>query len=437
MASARKAFPTRAIQTVNSLRTVTSKVAAKVEVEVSRTGGLLRLAPCWVPRSFLQPGLRLKLHPDDVYTYGASRGGIDERWFASTTEAANVGRGDDEGLSYVVIGRERFTLRQAVAECGAGLIGRAIWGKYGRWPVYSKFFDNLGPIPHHLHQSQAQARLVGREGKPEGYYFPPQHNSVGNNFPYTFFGLEPGTTKAEVRRCLERWNQGDNGILDLSKAYRLKPGTGWLVPPGVLHAPGSLCTYEPQWGSDVFGMYQSLVEGRFVPWDLLVKDVPARFRRDLDYLVEQIDWDANLDPNFKDHHYLEPVLVADTRPEGFADRWVVYGRVGRKQYFTAKELTVDPGATCTVTDRGAYGLICVQGTGTINAQPLNSPKLIRFHELTEDEYFCTESGARAGVTFQNTSATEPLVCLRYFGPEVNPHAPAVGAKAPPAQAGAR
>jgi hypothetical protein len=318
-----------------------------------------------------------------------------------------------------------------VAGCGARLIGQAIWGKYGRWPVYTKFFDNLGPIPHHLHQSQRQARLVGREGKPEGYYFPPQHNSIGNNFPYTFFGLEPGTAKAQVRGCLERWNRGDNGILDLSKAYRLKPGTGWLVPPGILHAPGSLCTYEPQWGSDVFGMYQSLVEGRYVPWELLVKDVPARRRRDLDYLVGQLDWDANVDPNFKDHHYLEPVLVADTRRDGFADRWVVYGKIGGRQYFTAKELTVDPGVSCTIADRGAYGLICVQGTGTINAQPLNSPKLIRFHELTEDEYFCTESGARSGVRFQNTSATEPLVCLRYFGPGVNPGAPAIGAQPPP------
>ena len=56
----------------------------------------------------------------------------------------------------------------------------------------------------------------------------------------------------------------------------LKPGTGWLIPPAVLHAPGSLVTYEPQWGSDVFGMYQSLVEGRRVPWELLVKDVPER-----------------------------------------------------------------------------------------------------------------------------------------------------------------
>ena len=28
-------------------------------------------------------------------------------------------------------------------------------------------------------------------------------------------GLEPGTTKDDIRRCLENWNKGDNGILDL------------------------------------------------------------------------------------------------------------------------------------------------------------------------------------------------------------------------------
>ena len=133
-----------------------------------------------------------------------------------------------------------------------------------------------------------QAKLVGQEGKPESYYFPPQHNPTGNNFPYTFMGFEPGTTKAQVRKCLEDWNKGDNGILDLSKAYRLKPGTGWLIHPSILHAPGSLCTYEPQWGSDVFGMYQSLVEGREVPWALLVKDMPKNKHKDLDFIVDQV-----------------------------------------------------------------------------------------------------------------------------------------------------
>ena len=171
------------MNTVNQLKTIKNKTAAKVEAELSRTGGLLRLAPAWVPRSFLQPGLRIKLHPDDTYAYGANRGGIDERWFASTTVTANEGRAADEGLNYCVVGKERFTLKQAVEDCGATLVGKAIWKKYGRWPVYSKFFDNMGPIPHHMHQSQKQAKLVGQEGKPESYYFPPQHNNVGNNFP--------------------------------------------------------------------------------------------------------------------------------------------------------------------------------------------------------------------------------------------------------------
>ena len=415
------------ITSVTQLKTIKKHVQKIVEAELSATGGVLRLAPCWVPRSFLQPGKRLKLHPDDLYAYGLHRGGIDERWFASTTPAANENRTPDEGLSYCVVGRNRFSLQQAVSECGATLIGKRIWNRYKKWPVYSKFFDNMGPIPHHMHQNARQAKLVGQEGKPESYYFPPQHNNVGNNFPYTFMGLEPGTTREDVRRCLENWNRGDNGILDLSRAYRLKPGTGWLIPPCILHAPGSLCTYEPQWGSDVFAMYQSLVEGRMVPWDLLVKDMPKSKHRNLNFIVGQLDWEGNLDENFKDNHYLEPVPVADTRKAGYVDRWIVYGKIDGEQLFTAKELTVEPGVKCTIKDNGAYGLICVQGKGMLNGQPLNSPKLIRFHELTEDEYFCTEDGARSGVTFENTSETEPLVTLRYFGPEVNPGAPAIGA----------
>jgi hypothetical protein len=200
-----------------------------------------------------------------------------------------------------------------------------------------------------------------------------------------------------------------------------------LIDPCILHAPGSLCTYEPQWGSDVFGMYQSLVEGREVPWSLLVKDMPKKHQKDLDFIVDQLDWNKNVDPKFKEHHYLEPVPVADTRSEGYVDRWIVYGKIDGEQLFTAKELTIDPGVRCTIADKGAYGLICVQGTGMINDLPLISPKLIRFHELTEDEYFVTEDGAKAGVTFENDSSTEPLVILRYFGPEVNPDAPQMGA----------
>lgn len=388
--------------------------------------GLLRLTPTWVPRSFLHPGRRIKLNPADLYAFGANRGGIDERWFSSTTEAANEGRVWHEGLSFCLFEGKKFLLRDAVSEAGKRLVGEKIFSKYNRWPVYSKFFDNMGPIPHHMHQSQKDAALVGQEGKPESYYFPPQYNNVDNNFCYTFMGLEPGTTKDDLRRCLENWNKGDNGILDLSRAYRLKRGTGWLIPPGVLHAPGSLCTYEPQWGSDVFGMFQSIVEGRYVPWSLLVKDMPADKHQDLDFIIGQLDWDKNVDTHFKDSNYLEPIVDTNRSGTGFTDKWIVYGSIDGAQLFSAKELTIEPGVKCTLKDPGASGWITVQGKGRIGKLALQTPAMINFGENTEDEVFISHEAATRGVVIENTGA-EPLVGLRYFGPDVHADLPKNGA----------
>ena len=53
--------------------------------------GIVRLAPCWVPRSFLMPGGRLKLDPRDLYALGAHRGGIDERWFGVGLQSGSPG----------------------------------------------------------------------------------------------------------------------------------------------------------------------------------------------------------------------------------------------------------------------------------------------------------------------------------------------------------
>jgi hypothetical protein len=338
----------------------------------------------------------------------------------------NDNRTADEGLSYVVSEGDRFTLKEAVEAEGPRMVGKAIWEKYHRWPAYSKFFDNSGPIMHHLHQSEEQARLVGREGKPEGYYFPPQLNATGGNFPHTYFGLEPGATREQVRECLERWDTGDNGILDYSKAYRLKPGTGWLVPPRILHAPGSLLTYEPQWGSDVLAMFQSMVEGRPVPRSLLTQDVPEDKHFDMDFLADLVDYAANTDAEFKKHHYIEPIPVADTASEGYVDKWIVYGTIAGQQKFSARELTVMPGARCTIHDAGASGVIVTQGHGRIGKIEVDCPSIIRFGQLTQDEVFISHEAAIAGVTFENHSQTDPLATLRYFGPDVHKNMPKVG-----------
>jgi hypothetical protein len=400
-------------------------VASILDAAMDAGEGLLRMTPTWVPRSFLHPGKRIKLAPNDWYAYGAHRGGIDERWFGSTTEAANDGRVWHEGLSFATFQGNQFLLKDAVDEIGGRIVGDDIYAKYKRWPIYSKFFDNMGPIPHHYHQSAEDAALVGQEGKPEAYYFCPQYNNVDNNFAYTFMGFEPGTTREQVRKCLENWGKGDNGVLDLSKAYRLKRGTGWLIPPGVLHAPGSLCTYEPQWGSDVFGMFQSLVEGREVPWSLLVKDIPEEKHQDFDFILGQLDWEKNVDTHFKDSNYLEPIVDEGRSGDGFTDRWITYSTVDDKQLFSAKELTIEPGAKCTIQDPGASCWTTVQGRGRIGKLALQTPAMIHFGAETEDEVFITAEAAGAGVEIENLGS-EPLVGLRYFGPDTHDDLPKAG-----------
>ncbi len=61
-------------------------------------------------------GRRIKLNPADLYAFGANRGGIDERWFSSTTEAANEGRVWHEGLSFCLFEGKKFLLKDAVSE---------------------------------------------------------------------------------------------------------------------------------------------------------------------------------------------------------------------------------------------------------------------------------------------------------------------------------
>ena len=93
--------------------------------------GILRLEPCWVPRAFLVPGRRLKLHPDDIYALGGERGGIDERWFSSTIKASNgpLTR-DDEGLSYVHLDDgKKFLLKDAVEVAGDSLLGSDVMSR--------------------------------------------------------------------------------------------------------------------------------------------------------------------------------------------------------------------------------------------------------------------------------------------------------------------
>jgi hypothetical protein len=378
--------------------------------------GIFRLIPVFVPRRFGSAGRRLRLHPDDYFALGMNRGSIKERWFSSVITAMNGPLAPaDEGLSYVAPADggkgERFPLRDAVEELGADLIGPELKARYGTWPMYSKFFDYEGPLFHHLHLDNEAAGRVGMIGKPEAYYFPPQLNNYLGRFPHTYFGWAPETTREEVRERLLRYEAGDNRITELSRAYRIELGTGWYTPPGVVHAPGSVLTYEPQWNSDVNSIYENITDGEVYPYEFLVENCPEDRKRDVDYVMSLMDWEKNVDPFYK-KRFFRPPLPCPRSPDGCSEKWIVYGN----NYFGARELTVEPGQMAVIRDPVAYGCILVQGHGKFGVHDAETATMVRFGQLSADEYFVSEAAARAGVIVRNNSRWEPMVILKHFGP---------------------
>jgi hypothetical protein len=160
-------------------------------------------------------------------------------------------------------------------------------------------------------------------------------------------------------------------------------------------------------------MYQSLVNDQLTQEELLWKDTPPDRVGDFDYLIEVLDWEANVDPDFAAHHFMRPKPVKQTDPAaGYDEKWICY----RSHAYSAKELTVFPGQTVTIKDQAAYGFILVQGHGTIGAWQVDTPTLIRYGQLTSDEFFVSENTAREGVVIMNPSLTDPIVMLKHFGP---------------------
>lgn len=391
-------------------------VGQEVDTALGHGKGVLHLLQTWVHREFCNPGANLRLDPRDWYIHGP-RKGIDERWFASTMPAKNTFSVPYEGLSFVLgPDGKRFTLADAVRVRGPQLVGQTMWDEYKQWYVYSKFFDNRYALPFHSHMDDKGARRVCLNGKPESYYFPWHYNQHWSVEPITFIGLRPGTTKEDVRLCLELWGTQGYDIRFLSQAYLMEPGTGWLMPAGTLHAPAGVCTFEPQSWSDTFQMYQARTTDGWLDRDvLLFRDVPDDKKGDFDYMVDLLDWETNLDPDFARKNHLLPVCDGVRSGPEVHRNWVVYGKIGGKELFSAAETTLQPGCKVTLSDKGASGILFMTGHGSIGGHRVEVPTMMRYYEIVWDEFFISARAAN-GVEIVNEGKS-PMVYLQYYGPD--------------------
>lgn len=394
----------------------------KYEELLKKGGGILHLTPTWVPRPFNEPGRRLRLHPDDYFAYGMDRGGICERWIGSVANAHNGEKTTEfEGLSFVLADEEtneKVLLREVIEQLGADVIGEELYGKYGTWPTYTKFFDYDKPLFHHLHLMKKDADLIGTVEKPEAYYFPIQYNcSQLGRLPMTYYGFDPSTTKEQVKECIRNYNVRDTRLTELSRGYRVKIGTGWFTPAGVIHAPASVVTYEPQWNADSNTIMENVTMGEVNAPNLLTDCQPDDQKGDVEALFGQLNWEECTRPDYKEKYYREPKVKGGT-PENVTEKWVAYAN----DYVAAKEVSIEPGTSAVIKDPACYSIIVTQGHGTIGKFRCEAPGLLRFGQNSADEFFVSEAAAREGITVVNESEYEPLVFLQHFANN-NPEVP--------------
>jgi hypothetical protein len=406
------------------------EIKTAIEAEFDRTGGIFRLAPCWVGRpGIIVPGRRIKL----LQEYISQEVAVNERWLASVTYADNGVYNKvcpaDHGLSYLVIGEAKIQLKDALAICGELLLG-----PNKRWDVLPKFFDNWGRIPHHLHPCDDHVRK-GLIGKPESYHFPLELNVNRNAYPRTPIGVDAGVSDARFLKGLSQYFKGDNHLTDFANTINLVPGTGWYMPPCTLHGPGSLATYELQVASDVTCIPESRLDDTVMPPDLLDRDLPVTVARDGEeavfaHIVKMINCPKSGNrENFRQQYYRPPVVVR--QENGCHQDYVIYrcGRASEKEnpdLYSAKHTVVAGKRSWELAEHGAFGVIVLAGHGTVEVPgkaPVEIESTSLFYdreELGADEVFV--SAPAAARLHVRSASVERLSLYQHFASGTNPDA---------------
>ena len=387
-----------------------NEIRSIVQAELEKNGGILRLRPSWVARTFLAPGKRLGLSEGE-YNVG-KRGWICERWLGSETEADNEVKHENEGLSFLDIAGHDILVRDATRAADDIIMGKDYAESHDGLGRLAKIFDYKSRIFYHFHQTQDQASLVGANSKEEAYYFP--EGVDPGPHPETFFGVHPYIVEQNRQHeillpYLRNW-QGGERILMHSRAYLNVPGEGFHLPAGILHAPGTAVTIELQESSDVMGVLQSSVEGLDISRQLLYKDVPreAWDEKGEKAVLDQLVWELNGDPYFYENRHTPPVPIDEMTSDAAREYWIYYNTTR----FSGKKLVVKPGGQVVSRDYGVYNILVWRGKGTADGH------VIEGQNFGKDELLISHDKARAGVTYANTADTD-LEILKFFGPDVN------------------
>eukprot|EP01121_Diplochlamys_sp_Union-15-3_P016450 TRINITY_DN5589_c0_g1_i5.p1 TRINITY_DN5589_c0_g1~~TRINITY_DN5589_c0_g1_i5.p1 ORF type:complete len:372 (+),score=69.24 TRINITY_DN5589_c0_g1_i5:26-1117(+) len=258
-----------------------------------------------------------------------------EWWIMSTTVACNPIPKKNEGLTKIILnnGKSNVFLVDALKVAEKEIIG----DYKNHWPL-TKILDIGGPqasisfkdepevppIPAHVHAGDVHHGKCNRDcGKLEAYFFPPvdippYNKSFGKVI--TRLGFKTDITKDHVLSAVKEFGKTDT-MYNLLTEYVIQPQEGWLIRPGVIHAPGPWITFEIQKPQDDYNFLAwqlgQKINDKDLP-ELYQQNVLRGFKDEKDLLEQAIDWNNSQRSDFKEK-YNYPVKVLE---EGKFGRWM-------------------------------------------------------------------------------------------------------------------
>ena len=394
--------------------------AAVLDDCLNQTGGVLQLLHRYAGRTFCTPGKRIRLDEESYYPDYMGGTGLDELWMCCTapivTGVIDTRTGKApfrEGEAHVLTpDGQVISLQDLILANPKAVMGEKVTAfaeeLYGdpTWPIVSKKFDNLNPIPHHLHWSKWEVYDINSFDNPG---VSPSH------YHTTAMGLYPYVTKDEFLACMKRFGKGEyNGVRHLSPHTMMQLDNGFVMPNGVLHSPTDLCTHELHVTMDEHFLAEDLtLDGSIGAADAFYacreEDYPKDRHEDWEYLVEKFDFEANQDPDFVKKNSRPAVTAEEFAGDGADAKWIIYGDFLGDQKASILRLTLEPGNKTTFCPESPALFHTNRGSGRVGELAVNYHQNMKLGELYPEIGFITQSALNnGGVEIENTGS-EPLV----------------------------
>jgi hypothetical protein len=289
----------------------------------------------------------------------------------------------------------------------------------------SKKFDNLNPIPDHLHWSKWEVYDINSFDNP---------GVSASHYYTTAMGLYSFVTKDQFLACMKRFGRGEyNGIRHLAPHVMMQLDNGFVMPNGVLHSPTNLCTHELHVTMDEHFLAEDLtLDGRIGAADAFYacreEDYPKARHEDWDYLVEKFDFAANQDPEFVLKNSRPAITANEFASDGVDAKWIVYGDFLGDQKCSILRLTLQPGAKTKFCPESPTLFHTNGGTGHVGKLEVRYHKDMVLGQVYPEIGFITAAAlAKGGVEIKNTG-TEPLVLTFDFPQHAHSRTPGAAVK---------